>query len=85
MKIGFVAMVSIYKRTTEEVRENFSGVSGLNGLGRINGIENSAFIYSFVENAKAKRSKLYEYVSYWLRKILKHMDEHNQDYFKDLL
>ena len=51
----------------------------------INGAESSAIIYSIVETAKANRLKPYEYIVHLLTEISKHMDDKNQDFFKDLL
>jgi hypothetical protein len=43
------------------------------------------FSLSNLEIAKANRLKPYEYVAYLLIEIPKHMDDKNQDFFKDLL
>lgn len=51
----------------------------------VNGAKTSAIIYSIAETAKTNNLKPYEYFDYLLTEILKHMDESDRSFLKDLL
>ena len=51
----------------------------------INGANASAMLYSIVETAKANELKIYDYFSYLLTEIPKHMDDTTLDFLESLL
>ena len=51
----------------------------------INGARTSAIIYSIVETAKANNLKSYDYIRHLLEEILKHMNDTEHSFIKNLL
>lgn len=51
----------------------------------VHGAETSVTGYSLVENAKANKLKIYEYLKHLLTEIPKQMEEKNLDFLEDLL
>lgn len=49
------------------------------------GAEASSVLYSIVETAKANQLKVFEYLEYSLDQLVKHADDTNRDFLKDLL
>ena len=49
------------------------------------GAEASSVLYSIVETAKANQLKVFEYLEYSLDQLVKHADDTNRDFLKDIL
>ena len=49
------------------------------------GVEASSFLYSIVETAKANQLRVFDYLEYTLEQLVKHADDINRDFLKDLL
>ena len=71
--------------TERTIRPFTIGRANWHIIDTVHGAQASAMIYSIVETAKANNLRIYEYLSYLLTEIPKHMDETNDDFLNDLM
>ena len=71
--------------TERAIRPFTIGRANWHIIDTVHGAQASAMIYSIVETAKANNLRIYEYLSYLLTEIPKHMDETNDDFLNDLM
>ena len=64
-------------------KENFIiGRKNWQVIDTVSGAESSAMLYGLAETAKANNLKTYEYFSYLLEEIPKHMDDYNLEFIE---